>query len=70
MCAYCGVLWDQYKLCSTQYCSQLVLSCTSCQASGKTACCTLCHNNSTTNTKREECDCTRNRERIPQHEVK
>ncbi|NXD73475.1 TSTD2 protein, partial [Eolophus roseicapillus] len=38
-CRYCGMLWDQYKLCSSQHCRQLVLACPSCRNKGLTACC-------------------------------
>nr|XP_033772960.1 thiosulfate sulfurtransferase/rhodanese-like domain-containing protein 2 isoform X2 [Geotrypetes seraphini] len=41
-CKYCGVAWDQYKLCSTQHCCQLVLTCSMCQGRGLTACCSVC----------------------------
>uniref|UniRef100_A0A8C0WUT0 Thiosulfate sulfurtransferase/rhodanese-like domain-containing protein 2 n=1 Tax=Castor canadensis TaxID=51338 RepID=A0A8C0WUT0_CASCN len=30
-CSYCGAQWDQYKLCSTHQCRQLVLTCPACQ---------------------------------------
>ncbi|KAJ0050001.1 hypothetical protein NL108_009964 [Boleophthalmus pectinirostris] len=65
-CRYCGAPWDQYELCSTVSCRQLVLSCPTCRGEGRTACCPTCqskdpvpHNN------REECECTTGRPRIP-----
>uniref|UniRef100_A0A286XFX4 Thiosulfate sulfurtransferase/rhodanese-like domain-containing protein 2 n=2 Tax=Cavia porcellus TaxID=10141 RepID=A0A286XFX4_CAVPO len=41
-CSYCGAQWDQYKLCSTPQCRQLVLTCPACQGQGSTACCVTC----------------------------
>ncbi|KAG9345547.1 hypothetical protein JZ751_008691 [Albula glossodonta] len=41
-CRYCRAPWDQYQLCSTRLCCQLVLSCQSCRGLGLTACCPTC----------------------------
>lgn len=70
-CRYCGHPWDQYKLCSTQYCCQLVLSCPSCRQDGHTACCPKCQTkgqaqSEETSHHKEECECTDVRPRIPQ----
>ncbi|XP_038164252.1 thiosulfate sulfurtransferase/rhodanese-like domain-containing protein 2 [Cyprinodon tularosa] len=73
-CRYCGLPWDQYELCSTQFCYQLVLSCPSCRKEGCTACCPSCQAKGNTQHKRasdtqppkEECECTDMRARIPQ----
>nr|KAF6332284.1 thiosulfate sulfurtransferase like domain containing 2 [Pipistrellus kuhlii] len=71
-CAYCGAPWDQYKLCSTSQCRQLVLTCPACQGQGLTACCVTCQDKGsrpapspTQNSFKEECDCTARRPRIP-----
>ncbi|MEQ2207750.1 hypothetical protein XENOCAPTIV_017964, partial [Xenoophorus captivus] len=71
---YCGLPWDQYELCSTQVCCQLVLSCPSCRKKGYTACCPSCQTKVETQHKetsdtqhpKEECECTDTRARIPQ----
>ncbi|XP_037635165.1 thiosulfate sulfurtransferase/rhodanese-like domain-containing protein 2 [Sebastes umbrosus] len=73
-CRYCGRPWDQYKLCSTQLCCQLVLSCPGCRRGGHTACCITCQTkgpaqsetSSATPHHKEECECTDGRPRIPQ----
>ncbi|XP_020493145.2 thiosulfate sulfurtransferase/rhodanese-like domain-containing protein 2 [Labrus bergylta] len=73
-CRYCGSPWDQYKLCSTQFCCQLVLSCVSCREAGHTACCPTCltkgraqsGKSSAFQHHKEECECTGGRPRIPQ----
>ncbi|XP_062249577.1 thiosulfate sulfurtransferase/rhodanese-like domain-containing protein 2 [Platichthys flesus] len=73
-CRYCGSPWDQYKLCSTQFCCQLVLSCPSCRRDGHTSCCPTCQTKgraqseapSAAPLQREECECTDGRPRIPQ----
>ncbi|KAM9850339.1 thiosulfate sulfurtransferase/rhodanese-like domain-containing protein 2 [Aulostomus maculatus] len=69
-CRYCGCPWDQYKLCSTQFCCQLVLSCPSCRQEGRTACCPTCHTkgqgSSISLQRKEACECTDERPRIPQ----
>lgn len=73
-CRYCGLPWDQYELCSTQFCHQLVLSCPSCRKKGCTACCPSCQRKGETWHKetadtqhpKEECECTDTRARIPQ----
>ncbi|XP_005807854.2 thiosulfate sulfurtransferase/rhodanese-like domain-containing protein 2 [Xiphophorus maculatus] len=73
-CRYCGLPWDQYELCSTQFCCQLVLSCPSCRKKGCTACCPSCQRKGETQDKeasdvqhpKEECECTDTRARIPQ----
>ncbi|XP_018535138.1 thiosulfate sulfurtransferase/rhodanese-like domain-containing protein 2 [Lates calcarifer] len=72
-CRYCGCPWDQYKLCSTRFCCQLVLSCHSCRRAGHTACCPTCQTkgqapseaSSTAPHHKEECECTDGRPRIP-----
>lgn len=72
-CRYCGCPWDQYQLCSTVFCCQLVLSCTTCRASGLTACCPVCQakeqkhcvDSSDGSPAKEECECTMARPRIP-----
>ncbi|XP_054583082.1 thiosulfate sulfurtransferase/rhodanese-like domain-containing protein 2 isoform X2 [Eptesicus fuscus] len=71
-CSYCGAPWDQYKLCSTPQCRQLVLTCPACQGQGLTACCITCQDKGsrpasspTQNSFKEECDCTARRPRIP-----
>ncbi|XP_075416312.1 thiosulfate sulfurtransferase/rhodanese-like domain-containing protein 2 isoform X3 [Tenrec ecaudatus] len=71
-CSYCGVQWDQYKLCSTPQCRQLVLSCPACQEQGFTACCITCQDKGrrqATSTRpgsfKEECECTARRPRVP-----
>lgn len=73
-CRYCGCPWDQYQLCSTQFCCQLVLSCPVCRQDGHTACCPTCQTkgqaqieeSSTAPQHKEECECTDGRLRIPQ----
>uniref|UniRef100_T1DKN6 Thiosulfate sulfurtransferase/rhodanese-like domain-containing protein 2 n=1 Tax=Crotalus horridus TaxID=35024 RepID=T1DKN6_CROHD len=71
-CRYCGTLWDQYRLCSTQLCRQLVLTCQRCQQKGFTACCPLCQEKGLAlasapsgQTFKEECECTGTRQRVP-----
>uniref|UniRef100_A0AAY4CWR9 Thiosulfate sulfurtransferase/rhodanese-like domain-containing protein 2 n=1 Tax=Denticeps clupeoides TaxID=299321 RepID=A0AAY4CWR9_9TELE len=66
-CRYCGASWDQYQLCSTRRCRQLVLSCPSCRRAGTTACCPTCQRKGSevSGAWREECDCTATRPRIP-----
>ncbi|XP_015705448.1 thiosulfate sulfurtransferase/rhodanese-like domain-containing protein 2 [Coturnix japonica] len=71
-CRYCGTLWDQYKLCSSQHCRQLVLTCLSCRKKGLTACCPLCQEKELQVTSgapgqalKEECECTKRRPRVP-----
>ncbi|XP_044295449.1 thiosulfate sulfurtransferase/rhodanese-like domain-containing protein 2 isoform X2 [Varanus komodoensis] len=70
-CRYCGTLWDQYRLCSTQPCRQLVLTCPRCQMRGLTACCPLCQqkgralaSNLSGPAFKEECECTGVRQRV------
>nr|XP_019959354.1 PREDICTED: thiosulfate sulfurtransferase/rhodanese-like domain-containing protein 2 [Paralichthys olivaceus] len=73
-CRYCGSPWDQYKLCSTQFCCQLVLSCPSCRRDGHTSCCPTCQTKGRAQSEaspaaphqKEECECTDGRPRIPQ----
>ncbi|XP_069782366.1 thiosulfate sulfurtransferase/rhodanese-like domain-containing protein 2 isoform X2 [Narcine bancroftii] len=66
-CRYCGAPWDEYKLCSTASCSQLVLSCLRCREKGLIACCPLCQEkekvSSETHTQhlKEQCECTEKR---------
>ncbi|XP_052006269.1 thiosulfate sulfurtransferase/rhodanese-like domain-containing protein 2 [Xyrauchen texanus] len=72
-CRYCSFPWDQYQLCSTDFCCQLVLSCTTCRENGLTACCPVCqtkeqnHSDGSSNgtPHKEECECTMSRPRIP-----
>ncbi|XP_037348018.1 thiosulfate sulfurtransferase/rhodanese-like domain-containing protein 2 isoform X1 [Talpa occidentalis] len=66
-CSYCRAPWDQYKLCSTPQCRQLVLSCAACQEQGFTACCVTCQDKGHRPTSgfKEECECTARRPRIP-----
>lgn len=71
-CSYCGAPWDQYKLCSTPQCRQLILTCPACQQQGFTACCVTCQDKGrrlalspTQNSFKEECECTARRPRIP-----
>lgn len=66
-CSYCKKPWDQYKLCSSQHCKQLVLSCTDCRNSGRTACCSTCAKRSDRNEHIEQCDCTVERLRVPDY---
>ncbi|XP_018615101.1 thiosulfate sulfurtransferase/rhodanese-like domain-containing protein 2 [Scleropages formosus] len=71
-CRYCSAPWDRYQLCSTHFCYQLVLSCPSCRAQGLTSCCPTCQakgqecEQGTPLEKKEECECTALRLRIPQ----
>lgn len=74
-CSYCGAPWDQYKLCSTPQCRQLVLTCSACQGQGFTACCVTCQDKvgkqasgPTQDSFKEECECTAGRPRIPQEQ--
>uniref|UniRef100_A0A8C9FDZ2 Rhodanase C-terminal domain-containing protein n=1 Tax=Pavo cristatus TaxID=9049 RepID=A0A8C9FDZ2_PAVCR len=71
-CRYCGTLWDQYKLCSSQHCRQLVLTCLSCRKKGLTACCPVCQekelqviSGAPGQALKEECECTKRRPRVP-----
>lgn len=71
-CSYCGAPWDQYKLCSTPQCRQLILTCPACQRQGVTACCVTCQDKGrrpasspTQSSFKEECECTARRPRIP-----
>ncbi|XP_023561220.1 thiosulfate sulfurtransferase/rhodanese-like domain-containing protein 2 isoform X2 [Octodon degus] len=71
-CSYCGAQWDQYKLCSTPQCRQLILTCPACEGQGCTACCVTCQNKGvkqasapTQDSFKEECECTARRPRIP-----
>ncbi|XP_056093608.1 thiosulfate sulfurtransferase/rhodanese-like domain-containing protein 2 [Rhinichthys klamathensis goyatoka] len=72
-CRYCSCPWDRYQLCSTDFCCQLVLSCATCRERGLTACCPVCQakeqNHSDVSSdglpRREECECTMSRPRIP-----
>lgn len=75
-CSYCGAPWDQYKLCSTTQCRQLVLTCPACQGRGFTACCVTCQDKggrqapgSTQHSFKEECECTARRPRIPREHM-
>ena len=62
-CVCCSKDWDQYTKCSSSHCHQLLLSCTECQAEGKTACCIQCADNAESGSNKEECQCTRRRTR-------
>eukprot|EP00070_Physeter_catodon_P005048 XP_007110660.1 thiosulfate sulfurtransferase/rhodanese-like domain-containing protein 2 isoform X4 [Physeter catodon] len=71
-CSYCGAPWDQYKLCSTPQCRQLVLTCPACQGQGFTACCVTCQDKGSRQAAspaqssfKEECECTARRLRAP-----
>ncbi|KAJ8377862.1 hypothetical protein AAFF_G00250940 [Aldrovandia affinis] len=70
-CRYCVSPWDQYQLCSTRFCCQLVLSCESCRQRGRTACCPTCQRKdeapgaSPPAPAKEACECTDARPRIP-----
>ncbi|XP_030050312.1 thiosulfate sulfurtransferase/rhodanese-like domain-containing protein 2 [Microcaecilia unicolor] len=71
-CKYCGVAWDQYKLCSTQHCCQLVLTCSMCQGRGLTTCCSVCQkkdqklaSSPSPQMFKEECECTNKRQKVP-----
>ncbi|XP_038058117.1 thiosulfate sulfurtransferase/rhodanese-like domain-containing protein 2 [Patiria miniata] len=69
-CFHCGQAWDQYQPCSSSHCHQLVLACPSCREAGQTTCCRLCRDISNRASSeggkvREECLCTRTRERVP-----
>lgn len=73
-CRYCRRPWDQYTLCSTSRCCQLVLACSSCQDRGFTACCRVCQEKtplltSTCNPSeqvfKEQCECTDLRPQVP-----
>lgn len=70
-CRYCGAPWDHYKLCSSAFCCQLVLSCPGCRVQGLTACCPTCqtkgrgHSSPSELQHKEECECTAERPRIP-----
>lgn len=75
-CRYCGTLWDQYRLCSTQPCRQLVLTCPQCRLKGLTACCPLCQEKGLTlafasskQAFKEECECTDTRQQVPVERV-
>ncbi|CAL9706639.1 unnamed protein product [Knipowitschia caucasica] len=66
-CRYCGGPWDQYELCSSTHCRQLVLSCTNCRGKGHTACCPSCQSGDPKPLQhREQCECTAARPRIPE----
>ncbi|XP_019372716.1 PREDICTED: thiosulfate sulfurtransferase/rhodanese-like domain-containing protein 2 isoform X1 [Gavialis gangeticus] len=71
-CRYCGALWDQYRICSSQHCRQLVLTCLSCREKGFTACCSVCQekglklaSRSSSPVFKEECECTDQRQQVP-----
>ncbi|KAG8455016.1 hypothetical protein GDO86_001290 [Hymenochirus boettgeri] len=75
-CRYCDIAWDEYKLCSTPRCCQLLLACTTCQSKGLTACCTTCQkknlniqHDSIQHDFKEECECTGKRPKIPIEKV-
>ncbi|XP_063953441.1 thiosulfate sulfurtransferase/rhodanese-like domain-containing protein 2 [Lytechinus pictus] len=71
-CFHCSKPWDEYQPCSSEHCHQLVLSCLSCRTSGLTTCCQRCAelalhyaSDNKMKKKKEECNCTKNRVRIP-----
>ncbi|XP_076996098.1 thiosulfate sulfurtransferase/rhodanese-like domain-containing protein 2 isoform X2 [Tamandua tetradactyla] len=71
-CSYCGAQWDQYNLCSTPKCRQLVLTCPACQGQGFTACCATCQDKGNRQASspskcsfKEECACTAQRPQVP-----
>ncbi|XP_055488722.1 thiosulfate sulfurtransferase/rhodanese-like domain-containing protein 2 isoform X1 [Leucoraja erinacea] len=71
-CRYCGAPWDEYKLCSTASCCQLVLSCLLCREKGFVACCAVCQEKGKASSetpsqplRKEQCECTEKRVRIP-----
>uniref|UniRef100_A0A8C8RHY4 Thiosulfate sulfurtransferase/rhodanese-like domain-containing protein 2 n=1 Tax=Pelusios castaneus TaxID=367368 RepID=A0A8C8RHY4_9SAUR len=71
-CRYCRTPWDQYKLCSSLHCRQLVLTCPSCRAKGFTACCPVCQKKELKLASspsglvvKEECECTDRRQQVP-----
>ncbi|XP_070543398.1 thiosulfate sulfurtransferase/rhodanese-like domain-containing protein 2 [Ptychodera flava] len=75
-CTYCRAAWDSYRPCTSKHCHQLVLSCRECRQRGRTACCEECQRIADDLSKdiesrkeeihvREECSCTRLRDRIP-----
>ncbi|XP_025897061.1 thiosulfate sulfurtransferase/rhodanese-like domain-containing protein 2 [Nothoprocta perdicaria] len=68
-CRHCAAPWDQYSLCSSQHCRQLVLACPRCRGEGLTACCALCRDKERAaaagQAPKEECECTRRRPRVP-----
>ncbi|XP_048358964.1 thiosulfate sulfurtransferase/rhodanese-like domain-containing protein 2 [Sphaerodactylus townsendi] len=75
-CRYCGNLWDQYRICSTQPCHQLVLTCSQCQRKGLTACCPVCQKkgpfmapNLSGQAFKEQCECTEMRQQVPVERV-
>ena len=70
-CFYCTTPWDDYKLCSSNHCFQLVLICTKCRTdAGRTSCCVTCQVNQDQGKSREmQCECTKRRERIPQEMI-
>uniref|UniRef100_A0A8D0GMZ1 Thiosulfate sulfurtransferase/rhodanese-like domain-containing protein 2 n=1 Tax=Sphenodon punctatus TaxID=8508 RepID=A0A8D0GMZ1_SPHPU len=73
VCQYCGILWDQYQLCSSQHCRQLVLTCSQCRGKGLTACCPVCQKKglalASGQMLKEECECTGRRQRVPIEQV-
>ena len=64
-CLYCSEPYDSYEVCSSKFCSQLVIICQRCRMVGKSTCCTVCYDNDVKKLKVEECTCTRKRKRIP-----
>lgn len=76
-CFHCSSPWDQYQPCTSDHCHQLVLSCPECRAASLTTCCKRCaelaaeyastreDDGKARKKRREECSCTKNRERIP-----
>ncbi|XP_072019894.1 thiosulfate sulfurtransferase/rhodanese-like domain-containing protein 2 [Amphiura filiformis] len=73
-CFYCSQPWDKYQPCSSPHCHQLVLSCPQCRGQGSTACCHSCKEIAERvevegQRPKEECECTRERVRIPQETI-
>ena len=64
-CRYCQIPWDKYYPCHSKHCHQLVLSCETCRSRDFVTCCPKCKEQDVKSILREECDCTRNRPRIP-----
>ncbi|XP_053321769.1 thiosulfate sulfurtransferase/rhodanese-like domain-containing protein 2 [Spea bombifrons] len=75
-CRYCAAPWDQYTLCCTARCCQLVLTCKECQDKGHTACCPTCQEKGLQTRSaslqlpfKEECECTEKRPKIPLEKI-
>ncbi|CAK8693227.1 unnamed protein product [Clavelina lepadiformis] len=64
-CFYCSTPHDDYELCTTRGCRQLVLICQTCRSKNITTCCTRCSQNAESCGNCKECSCTKERTRIP-----